>query len=175
MQKAEGKFFRDNVPMFGATPLAYAACFGFTRTFELLFVTNADPFNKGRPMLRRIQVRRRVINGDDVDPNPTGESSKSSKKLLPAVTLRLTGSKSDESSPQIVPADVSDSNSFGYFPIHATVACGTIEMFDMLVDHCGAEVFAVGGRCPRTRHLNLTPLQLAAWLGRKKMFKHILK
>ena len=60
-----------------------------------------------------------------------------------------------------------------YSAVHAVVASGTTEMFDLLVGQCGA-LWLLKEGCPRTGPEKLTPLQLAAKLGRKQMFKHLL-
>ena len=62
----------------------------------------------------------------------------------------------------------------GYYPLHAVVACGRTEMYDLLVNTCGAKSLREND-CPTADVEWLTPLQLAAKLGNKKMFKHILK
>lgn len=64
---------------------------------------------------------------------------------------------------------------YGHYPIHAVVDSDNTKMYDLLVDQCGALSMQVEKGCPLTGPEQLTPLQLAAKLGRRKMFRHILR
>ena len=143
MQRCAGKFFSENVPMFGATPLSYAAYFGFKSVFETIFGKRLEDGTYppgGEPLLDE-ESRNLVVNGTY----------------------------------SIQPVLNSNADTFGYYPIHAVVACGDTDMYDILVDKCDANDLGFRADCPKTKDMDLTPLQLAAWLGKKKMFRHILR
>ena len=157
MQKCAGKFFQDP-PMknFGATPIAYAAFFGLKRVFDVLFLEqDAD----GRFGLLDNEQKQIVINGQ------RGSS-----------TNDVSSKRGRHAGKQLIPTLVDEQGGAnGNYPIHAVVASGRTEMFDVLID-CGAYSTDFGlGLCPLAGVDNLTPLQLAAKLGKKRMFKHILK
>lgn len=157
MQKASGTFFIHNVPMYGATPIAYAACFGFYDAMAMLFGKRA-PFEGGSGQ----HAKKGLLSDEHAYQLINGKHGKHGDAHKPFFVYQY--------SPAV------DDGKFGYFPLHAVVACGQTEMFDVLVDHCNALSSASeGAGCPRTMLRNLTPLQLAADLGRKRMFRHLLK
>ena len=129
---------------YGATPLSYAAACGLKLVFEKLLV--------------------------DPPPGADPEDSKPPALLVDRELRHLVINGSSEEKPAL---QIRDTPRFGYYPIHAVVACGTPEMYDMLVEKCGALETHVDG-CPVTGRERLTPLTLAAKLGRKDMFRHIL-
>lgn len=105
MQKCTGRFFTKNVPMFGATPLAFAACFGFVKVLKLLFTAEAH--------------HEQIDDGCGGD-HPRGLLSEEQCDLF------INGSRSRNWYPALGLQE--DPSGHGYFPIHAVVACGDTSM-----------------------------------------------
>ena len=155
LQRCTGSFFNTNVPELGATPLAYAAAYSLSGVFEALFVTHdgmLTPTGCEGGMLSPEQ-RNLLLNGE-APRQIAGQDDRPGRK--PALDASHRGER------------------HGYYPLHAAVACGTKAIYDMLVGKCDA-LSLDRDNCPKTAVGQLTPLQLAAKLGRKQMFKHILR
>ena len=148
-QKAVGSFFRK-APMnsFGATPIAYFAVFAQKSVLERLF-GDARVETGPAPWLNPDEAYE-LMNGLRARDDSVGAS--------------------------------------GYSPLHAVVANERLDMFDYLTEACGAEAHdttgqhgrdraGVDGRTPPALRDNTgcTPLQLAARLGLKVTFKHVLQ
>lgn len=171
-QRVIGPFFAK-APMseFGVTPISYMACFGLREPLEVLFGTS-DEADDGlltanqyvQAHNRRLTDRRGSTAAERSFSTPRSTSVGTSRAAIEDTSLRW----------ELINGESACGGRSAYYPIHAVVACGQPEMYDFLVERCGARALAIAGSVTRDR-FGHTPLQLAAFLGLKTVFKHILQ
>ena len=202
-QRAVGIFFSEP-PMcnFGLTPVAYFAARKLRRPLLLLFATrDVDRLLAlGGPEEMSVEMAKGLV--PPLEPPLLGRDEITRQRLVDGDLAQGWNADEEVNGRERLMQRHRHINL--YAPLHAVVATDDTDMFDLLVKCCGAraegtmvrggsgalhqlagddrvEEVVTRGESRMIEplalrdHFNCTPLQLAAWLGSRRMFRHMLR